>query len=198
MIAPPRAIGWRGAVWPVPVWKGETPVISDGFKLTAKKDPKTGKQISRQHLGVDIMYRNKSAQKPKVPTTTQWHHCPSDEVPMLAMLGGTVHLAKKTMTGFSVHIDHGARYGVPLVTYYTHMSRLLVKKGDVVEPGHPLGIIGNNPATTNDPNHAHVELWDYSLGDRPRDERCIDLGPYLSVWAKLAVAATPAGGYRLG
>lgn len=182
---PPTSPLWAGACWPVPIWKGTAPVISDGFKRHAVKDPKTGKQKSRQHLGVDIMFRNKAAQKPKVPTVTAWHHMPSGEVPMLAMLAGTVWSAEKTPRGFTVKIDHGARYGAPLVSYYTHMSKLLVKKGDPVTAGSVLGYIGNDPMSENDPNHAHVELWDYSSGEDDRVHIAVDLGPYLKRWQKL-------------
>ncbi len=192
-LPPPKDPIWSDAVWPVPVWKGERPVISDGFKRHAEKDARTGRQLHRQHLGVDIMFRNARAQKPKVPTTTAWHHCASGDVPMLAALAGEVWTAERTSTGFTVHIDHGSRYGAPLVTYYTHMSSLLVRKGQVVPSGALIGIVGNDPRTKNDPNHCHFEIWDYSEGSRPRELRCVDPGPYLKVWKPIALRRDASG-----
>lgn len=193
---------WAGACWPVPAWPDkagviEKPVISDGFKRRAAKDPKTGKQLHRQHLGVDIMFKNTKRREPKIPVQTTWFHCVAG-VPMLAALSGTVWFAGRTGMGFTVQIDHGARYGFPLVTYYTHMETLLVRKGQPVVAGEPIGIISNNPATANDPNHCHFELWDYSRGKCERVERCLDPAPYLQAWQVLPARRAPSGAILVG
>jgi murein DD-endopeptidase MepM/ murein hydrolase activator NlpD len=192
VVSPPTSKLWAGATWPVPIWLGETPEISDGFSRVVQKDPKTGKTLHRQHLGVDICYRNKRKMKTMLPTNTDWYHMASD-VPMLAALSGTIWLAEDTERGLTVEIDHGNRYGFPLLSYYTHMSALLVKKGDNIVAGMPIGIIGNDPSTPYDQNHCHFELWDFSRGVRPRSERCIDPTPYLAVWPKVAKARTGSG-----
>lgn len=180
-IPSPSDAVWGDATWPVPIWKGERPVISDGFKRYAVKDPKTTKQISRQHLGVDVMFKNSRGAQPSIPTRTKWFHCGMD-VPMVAMLAGDVWFADYTPMGWTVQVDHGDRYGFPLVSYYTHQSALLVAKGESVVAGQIIGIVGNSPVTENDPNHCHAELWEYTHGTRPRVERCMDPMPYLSAW----------------
>jgi murein DD-endopeptidase MepM/ murein hydrolase activator NlpD len=59
--------------------------------------------------------------------------------PILAPTGGTVVLAKELFfTGNTVILDHG--YG--LFTIYAHMSKLKVKRGDVVTTGKLLGLSG--------------------------------------------------------
>jgi hypothetical protein len=161
-------------------------VITDGFARQVTKDPKTAKVTHRQHLGVDIMFRHARRRQPSLPLQTEWFHCDAD-VPMLAALAGKVWYAKMTGRGMTVQIDHGSRYGFPLVTYYTHMSALLVKTGQDVIAGEPIGIIGNDPSTKYDPNHCHFELWDFSRGALPREQRCIDPAPYLKTWQQLAL-----------
>lgn len=74
----------------------------------------------RPHFGVDVA----------VPTGTEIH-APAD---------GVVTLAAKDMffSGGTMVIDHG--HGVS--TSYLHMSKLLVKDGDVVKQGQPIGLVG--------------------------------------------------------
>lgn len=65
----------------------------------------------------------------KAPTGTEIH----------APAAGEVVLAKFLyFTGNTVMIDHG--YGV--ITLYAHMSKLKVKKGQIVQPGNLLGLSG--------------------------------------------------------
>jgi murein DD-endopeptidase MepM/ murein hydrolase activator NlpD len=192
VITPPESPLWAGACWPVPAWNGEKPQVSDGFARNAVKDPKTGKQKHRQHLGVDIMFRNRKRAKPDLPVTTAWYHCASD-VPMLAALAGKIFYASQTSRGMTVQIDHGNRYGFPLVSYYTHMSALNVRKGQEVIAGDVIGTVGNDPSTQFDPNHCHFELWDFSRGNLPRVQRCIDPMPYLKVFAVIEKRRLPSG-----
>jgi murein DD-endopeptidase MepM/ murein hydrolase activator NlpD len=59
--------------------------------------------------------------------------------PIYAASRGRVALAKNLFfTGNTVILDHG--YGV--LTLYAHMSKLKVKKGQMVEGGHLLGLSG--------------------------------------------------------
>jgi murein DD-endopeptidase MepM/ murein hydrolase activator NlpD len=62
--------------------------------------------------------------------------------------------------GNMVEIDHG--FGV--VTRYAHLSRLTVRRGDVVAAGHPLGVIGATGRATG--AHLHYEI---RVAGRPRD-----------------------------
>lgn len=72
---------------------------------------------------------------------------------VLAAEAGLVHQAESTKTGFRcwVHHDGGVRSG------YFHLYELLVKDGDEVAAGTPLGIVGHNPSAY-DAVHLHLEL----------------------------------------
>jgi murein DD-endopeptidase MepM/ murein hydrolase activator NlpD len=183
--APPKG-GFDGWVWPMPTWQGKPATISDNFRRHKTDD-------HRQHLGADVMYRNDSRQKRFLPDTTPRYHCLSNTVPMLAMGPGTIWFAGLTSTGWSVQIDHGASVGFPLVTYYTHMSKLFIplhSKGPgglEVPAGTQLGFVGNSPKG-EDPNHAHIEFWDYSAGaGGDRVTRCLDPGLYLRCFGQVAL-----------
>lgn len=55
--------------------------------------------------------------------------------------------------GNMVDIDHGNGYK----TRYGHMSKLRVKKGDVIDLGHHIGDVGDTGRTTG--IHIHYEIW---------------------------------------
>lgn len=184
---PPKGTNWEGWLWPVPFFDGEAPVISDGFRRH-----KSG--ADRQHLGVDILFKNKPPRTKRIPEQTKWYHMPSSTVPMLAMGPGKIWFAGLTSTGWTVQIDHGSIVGFPLVSYYTHMSELLIPEhsegggGMEVAPGLQLGFIGNSPKSEGDPNHCHSELWDYSEGvGKARVDRCLDPEPYLRCFGQLVL-----------
>ena len=184
-LRPPKG-NFQGWVWPMPVWRNKEPVISDGFNRykTAEK---------RQHLGVDVMYKNSHPGEKRLPEQTKWFHCPSNTIPMLAMGAGNIWFAGLTGTGWSVLIDHHDWVGFPLITYYTHLSELFIDPwykgeaqdgngkpgGQYVYPGFELGFVGNSPKG-EDPNHAHVEFQDFSDGvPGGRANRCLDPKPFL-------------------
>ncbi len=190
--SPPKG-NWDGWLWPVPHWNGEAPKISDNFKRHEKDG-------HRQHLGADIMFRNPSKMKRNIPENTPWYHMPSDTVPMLAMGPGHVWFAGKTTTGYTVKIDHHNLAGFALITYYTHMSELFIPEHDgpdgmEVFPGMQLGFVGNSPKGPSDPNHCHMEMWDYDVGG-PRVQRAMDPGKYLPYFGQL-VLPQPKVGLRL-
>jgi len=67
--------------------------------------------------------------------------------------GGTVSFAGfKSDYGWVVEIDHGNG----LVTRYAHASKLLVKPGDVVEPGQHIARVGSTGRSTGP--HLHFEV----------------------------------------
>lgn len=169
---PPKG-DFDGWVWAIPYWDGEEARESDGYKRYKTDD-------HRQHLGSDLMYRNLHRQSKSLPQITPWYHLASSTVPMLAMGPGTIWFAGETSTGWTVKIDHGTLAGFPLVTYYTHMSELFITEhpegvgGQEVTAGMKLGFVGNSPKG-EDPNHAHIEFWDYSDGvGGSRANRCLD------------------------
>lgn len=182
---PPKGDNWDGWLWPVPYWEDQDPAISDGFYRHQTPD-------HRQHLGVDIMFKNPTAQTPDLPEVTKWYHMPSKTVPMLAMGPGNIWFAGETSVGWTVQIDHHELVGFPLVTYYTHMSELFIPEwpsgggGMEVHPGLELGFIGNNPSD-NDPNHCHMEMWDYSNGPGDREQIALNPEHYLPYFGKLVL-----------
>src|ERR1044071_9604883 len=107
-------------VWPVGVWHGRKPEISDGF--ASKRRSPSGQLIP--HGGVDIMYRRQpgGAWRPGTPNGSPGWVMP-DHRAALAASDGVVWSAANTPRGWTVVIDHAPRQ---LATYYTHLSSLLV------------------------------------------------------------------------
>jgi murein DD-endopeptidase MepM/ murein hydrolase activator NlpD len=72
---------------------------------------------------------------------------------VIAAADGTVIFADK-QSGFGrvVIIDHGYRF----VTLYAHLSELLVRKGDAIEAGTPVGRVGRSGNATG--VHLHFEI----------------------------------------
>jgi len=62
--------------------------------------------------------------------------------------------------GNLIQIDHG--FGV--VSRYAHLSRMLVRKGDVVAPREQIGVVGATGRVTG--AHLHYEIW---IDGQPRD-----------------------------
>ena len=74
--------------------------------------------------------------------------------------GKVVYAGRRGGYGRMVEIDHG--FGIR--TRYGHMSSLLVKVGDKVKKGTPIGRLGSTGRSTGP--HVHYEVW---LGDVVRD-----------------------------
>jgi hypothetical protein len=80
-------------------------------------------------------------------------------------LDGTVVFSGFTANdGHTLHIQHSNN----LVSIYKHNSELLVKAGDFVKAGMPVGIVGNSGETSNGP-HLHFELWYNGSPINPQD-----------------------------
>jgi murein DD-endopeptidase MepM/ murein hydrolase activator NlpD len=140
-------------VWPLGVWRGRRPEISDGF-ASNRRSPK-GDII--RHGGVDLMYRRVADDKclPGTPNGSRNYIMP-DHRAALAVADGVVSLAENTPRGRTVIIDH-----VPskLSTYYTHLSLLMVVPKQAVLAGQPIGIIGTDPLDAEHLMHLHFEVW---------------------------------------
>jgi murein DD-endopeptidase MepM/ murein hydrolase activator NlpD len=112
-------------------------------------------------------------------------------IPTLAIGPGSVWYAKNAYYGYTVKIDHHDYAGFPLVSYYTHMSELLVDEkdngpdGEYVWAGKPIGIVGAGPTHAN---HCHIELWDFSR-DVPsgRKNRAMDPSQFLPHFGQVIV-----------
>jgi murein DD-endopeptidase MepM/ murein hydrolase activator NlpD len=74
--------------------------------------------------------------------------------PIKAANGGKVVLAQELyLTGNSIYIDHGMN----LFSQYGHLSKLLVKTGDLVTAGQVIGEVGTTGFSTGP--HLHFTFW---------------------------------------
>jgi murein DD-endopeptidase MepM/ murein hydrolase activator NlpD len=62
-------------------------------------------------------------------------------------------------------IDHGLIDGRSITTMYAHQSRFLVKEGERVKKGQPIGIIGATGYATGP--HLHFEVRDAGTVENP-------------------------------
>jgi hypothetical protein len=179
----PLLAGWS---FPVPTLGDRSAVVSNEFRAN---DP-------TQHLGVDLMFRRRDARDlvsvypPKTANGTPLFFMP-DGISALAAADGTVSFADMTGMGNSVIIQHPIGWA----TYYTHLSSLAVKRGEVVRAGQVLGTIGASPLDAEHLKHLHFEIW--KGGKRTG---AVDPAPYLAMWKRVAstwpptlvASATPA------
>ena len=160
-------------VWPVGVWMGRKPEISDGFQGT-RRSP-SGER--RRHGGVDILYRRIASDPWKAGTTNaSRHYVMPPHRAALAASDGRVWSASYTPRGWSVVIDHSPR---KLATYYTHLSQLLVVPKQTVRAGQPIGVIGADPLDPARLMHRHFEVWRGGSADR------FDPAPAMKAWEYL-------------
>lgn len=82
--------------------------------------------------------------------------------PVLASAGGRVRRAGPYGAyGRTVEIDHGSG----LVTRYGHLSRILVRRGDVLLPGQQIATVGSTGRSTGP--HLHFEVLQDGTAVRP-------------------------------
>lgn len=112
-------------------------ILSDGFGY--RRDPVNGG--GARHEGLDLRAVRDSA--------------------VIAPAAGTVVAAGwDGAFGNLIQIDHG--FGV--VSRYAHLSRMLVRKGDVVARNEQIGVVGATGRATG--VHLHYEIW---VDGQPRD-----------------------------
>lgn len=113
---------------------------------------------TRDHLGVDLAARRGQAVFAAAP-------------------GVVLNAGWNGNYGYQVEIQHAAR----VFTRYSHLSRVLVEPGQILERGDPLGLAGDTGLATG--VHLHFELWQ---DGRPRDplddlergqDGSVELGP---------------------
>jgi hypothetical protein len=173
----PTLAGWTV---PVPTLGDRQAVVSNEFRTN---DP-------HQHLGVDLMFRRRDSRDlvavypPKTSNGTTLFFMP-EGVSALAAAAGTVSFADMTGMGNSVIIQHPNGWA----TYYTHLSSLAVKRGDLVRAGQPLGTIGASPLDGEHLKHLHFELW--RGGTR---SGAVDPAASLATWTRVASPWSPPSG----
>ena len=157
-------------VWPLGVWRGRMPEISDGF--ASKRRSPSGELI--QHRGIDLMYRRVAGDTypAGTPNGSRGYVMP-DHRAALATADGVASLAQNTARGWTVIVDHVPR---KLSTYYTHLSQLMVVPKQTVRAGQPIGIIGSDPLDAAHLSHLHFELWH---GGRTE---AVDPEPLMRTW----------------
>jgi murein DD-endopeptidase MepM/ murein hydrolase activator NlpD len=112
-------------------------ILSDGFGY--RRDPVNGG--GSRHDGLDLRAVRDSA--------------------IIAPAAGTVVAAGwDGAFGNLIQIDHG--FGV--VSRYAHLSRMLVRKGDIVASREQIGVVGATGRVTG--THLHYEIW---INGQPRD-----------------------------
>jgi hypothetical protein len=174
----PSFAGW---VVPVPTIGDRPVVVSNPFH--ADND-------AHQHLGVDLMFRRRDARDlvatyaPKTPNGTAMFFMP-DGISALAASGGAVSFADMTSMGNSVIIQHPNGWA----TYYTHLSSLAVKRGELARAGQPLGTIGVSPLDGEHLKHLHFELW--RGGTR---SGAVDPTAFLATWMRVTSPWSPPSG----
>lgn len=178
----PQANDWHGWNWPVPIWNGREPVISDGFK-----EIKTDEH--REHLGVDVMFR-KIAGDPGFPYSSQHFTSQGGETPIIAAGPGVIWDAGKGRA-WQLSIDHGvvSRNAGGVVTWYQHLKRFdrAWKKGDRVRAGDVLGIMGGDTKEGEYPLvHLHFEMWFPRKGLPPRMWKT-NPARYMRFWRKVRI-----------
>ncbi|MDO9547925.1 MAG: M23 family metallopeptidase [Candidatus Marinimicrobia bacterium] len=117
-----------------------TGYISDGYGY--RRDPFTG---TRQfHYGIDI----------SSPTGT----------PVYATADGVVRSTNSSGTyGKIIKVDHGYGYS----TFYAHLSKIVIKPGDVIKRGQKIAEVGCTGRSTA--SHLHYEIRQFGINKNPLD-----------------------------
>jgi len=159
---------FSGWVYPVPIWKGREPKISDGWG-----SPRPG--IEMGHRGVDIMYPRHEGEPKHAPYGSA-RHVMFPNVPALAACDGIVEKSYEGKYGHAVVLNHGKWF-----TYYTHMANRLVQKGDKVRAGQALGTISGSPTESGKGlKHLHFEMW-------LNGKKAVDPERYIKKWPKVTM-----------
>ena len=105
------------------------------------------------------------------PVTLKWHHHDGDDysantgTSVFATADGKVEKSQYSgNSGNYILVNHGYGYK----TYYGHLSKRIVKKGDKVERGDKIGEIGNTGRSTT-AEHLHYEVQFNKQAKNPKD-----------------------------
>ena len=157
-------MSFAGWIYPVPIWKGRVPVVSDGYQRA--------KSLShRKHLGSDIMFRKIATDPAGLPSSSK-HFSVPEGTPVVAVAPGIVERYGLTNRGHTVLIDHGNGKK----TFYQHLANLSpsISEGSAVTAGTYLGDIGYDTGEKKYRlRHLHFEIWN------PNRANTVDPGPVL-------------------
>ena len=105
------------------------------------------------------------------PVTLRWHHHDGDDysantgTPVFVTADGEVEKSQYSVTsGNYVLVNHGYGYK----TYYGHLHKRSVKKGDKIERGDKVGEVGNTGRLTT-AEHLHYEVQYNKQAKNPKD-----------------------------
>jgi len=105
------------------------------------------------------------------PLTLKWHHHDGNDysantgTPVLATADGKVEKSQySTNSGNYVLINHGYGYK----TYYGHLSKRVVKRGDKISRGDKIGEVGNTGRNTT-AEHLHYEVQFNNQAKNPKE-----------------------------
>ena len=105
------------------------------------------------------------------PVTLKWHHHDGDDysantgTSVFVTADGKVEKSQYSAnSGNYILVNHGYGYK----TYYGHLSKRMVKKGDKVERGDKIGEIGNTGRSTT-AEHLHYEVQFNKQAKNPKD-----------------------------
>lgn len=182
-----------GAQWifPLPIWRGYKPEVSDGFQGAVTAD-------HRKHLGADIMYRRKRSGVVQSPEEridgingTKLYFVPAGMV-AYAVHDGRLWSTGETELGFNVVLDAGK----PYACFYQHLSTLLVPVGVKsglfngrpfpIRAGDPLGVVGG-ARTGYKLRHLHFEVWKGGDRDTAIDPRSTEAAGGLGAWQTITL-----------
>lgn len=143
--------------------------LADGRRPEVTSRFRTRNADRPTHNGIDLFYRYAEGKDPPMKVgdggrTSRWWI--PDRTPAIAVAAGRIVIAGASKTGFRAWLELGAGW----FAGYFHLAELLVRAGDVVELGTPIGIVSDNPAD-HDARHLHFELYHGELGGYPRGSR---------------------------
>lgn len=150
-------------------------VVSQEFRLAG---------LDRAHYGVDVMYQRRSplametiAWAPGTTSGATMYFCPPG-TPVLAARAGVVFDVGETARGHHVVIDHGP----PFATFYQHLERVDVAKGEQLAAAATLGVAGADLSGHDNSHlrHLHFAVWYDGAGD----DRSVDPSDAMRSWAR--------------
>jgi len=134
------------------------------------KSCKKTKWIKGKRITGDCYQSSKFGNR-RHPLTLKWHHHDGDDysantgTSVFATADGRVEKSQySSNSGNYVLINHGYGYR----TYYGHLSKRYVKKGDKIERGDKVGEVGNTGRSTT-AEHLHYEVQFNNQAKNPKD-----------------------------